>query len=252
MDDAEFRASVGRLLRTVGMHSEQFASVTEFLAAAPNPNGPTCLLVDMRMPRPSGLDLQRELANVGKHLPIVFITAHADIPMTVLATKRDAIEFLTQPFRDQDLIDAVEPALLAIEIVETAQRHWLPSRSDTKRSAPASARSWSGRVRECRRSYSRPMVRSGRTLGLRLAPLSERLPRRRNYQPSTVASCSKRISARTRVQRSASAMNELLGSHSKRQLRTSLVPSVGHLRARHRPSYRSVPHSDAEQRPASN
>ncbi|WP_439370330.1 response regulator transcription factor [Bradyrhizobium sp. DASA03120] len=111
VDDAEFRASVGRLLRTVGMHSEQFASITEFLAAAPNPNGPTCLLVDMRMPRPSGLDLQRELANVGKHLPIVFITAHADIPMTVLATKRDAIEFLTQPFRDQDLIDAVEAGL---------------------------------------------------------------------------------------------------------------------------------------------
>ena len=110
-DDAEFRDSVSRLLRTVGLHSEQFASVTEFLEAAPSPPGPTCLLVDVRMPGPSGLDLQRELAAARKDLPIIFITAHADIPMTVQAMKRGAIEFLTKPFRDQDLIDAIEAGL---------------------------------------------------------------------------------------------------------------------------------------------
>ena len=110
-DDAEFRDSVGRLLRTVGLHSQQFASVTEFLKAAPSPPGPTCLLVDVRMPGPSGLDLQRELAAARKDLPIIFITAHADIPMTVQAMKGGAIEFLTKPFRDQDLIDAIEAGL---------------------------------------------------------------------------------------------------------------------------------------------
>ena len=110
-DDAEFRDSVGRLLRTVGLHSEQFASVTEFLTAAPSPPGPTCLLVDVRMPGPSGLDLQRELAAARRDFPIIFITGHADIPMTVQAMKRGAIEFLTKPFRDQDLIDAIENGL---------------------------------------------------------------------------------------------------------------------------------------------
>ncbi|MBV8670426.1 MAG: response regulator transcription factor [Candidatus Eremiobacteraeota bacterium] len=110
-DDAEFRDSVGRLLRTVGLHSEQFASVTEFLRAAPSPPGPTCLLVDVRMPGPSGLDLQRELAAARKDLPIIFITAHGDIPMTVQAMKRGAVEFLTKPFRDQELIDAIETGL---------------------------------------------------------------------------------------------------------------------------------------------
>jgi FixJ family two-component response regulator len=110
-DDPEFRDSVGRLLRTVGLHTQQFSSVSEFFNADPNPDGPTCLLVDVRLPGRSGLELQRELAAAKKQLPIIFITAHGDIPMTVQAMKGGAIEFLTKPFRDQDLLDAIETGL---------------------------------------------------------------------------------------------------------------------------------------------
>jgi FixJ family two-component response regulator len=110
-DDPEFRDSVGRLLRTVGLDSRQFSSVSEFFSADPNPEGPTCLVVDVRMPGQSGLDLQHELAAAKRDLPIIFITAHGDIPMSVRAMKGGAIEFLTKPFRDQDLLDAVETGL---------------------------------------------------------------------------------------------------------------------------------------------
>jgi FixJ family two-component response regulator len=110
-DDPEFRDSVGRLLRTVGLDSRQFSSVSEFFSAAPTPDGPTCLVVDVRMPGQSGLDLQRELAAANRALPIIFITAHGDIPMSVRAMKGGAIEFLTKPFRDQDLLDAVTTGL---------------------------------------------------------------------------------------------------------------------------------------------
>jgi FixJ family two-component response regulator len=109
-DDPEFRDSVGRLLRTVGLHSQQFSSVSDFLKADPS-DGPTCLLLDIRMPGPSGLELQRDLAAANRHLPIIFITAHADVPMTVQAMKGGAIEFLTKPFRDQELLDAVQAGL---------------------------------------------------------------------------------------------------------------------------------------------
>jgi FixJ family two-component response regulator len=110
-DDPEFRDSVGRLLRTVGLDARQFSSVSEFFSADPTPDGPTCLVVDVRMPGRSGLDLQHELAAANRHLPIIFITAHGDIPMTVRAMKAGAIEFLTKPFRDQDLLDAIEAGL---------------------------------------------------------------------------------------------------------------------------------------------
>jgi FixJ family two-component response regulator len=110
-DDPEFRDSVGRLLRTVGLDTQQFSSVSEFFSADPHPKGPTCLVVDVRLPGRSGLDLQRELAAANRHLPIIFITAHGDIPMTVQAMKGGAIEFLTKPFRDQDLLDAIEAGL---------------------------------------------------------------------------------------------------------------------------------------------
>ena len=110
-DDPEFRDSVGRLLRTVGLNSRQFSSVSEFFSADPTPDGPTCLVVDVRMPGRSGLDLQRELAAANRAFPIIFITAHGDIPMSVRAMKGGAIEFLTKPFRDQDLLDAVETGL---------------------------------------------------------------------------------------------------------------------------------------------
>jgi len=109
-DDPEFRDSVARLLRTVGLHTREFSSVPDFLKADP-PEGPTCLVLDVRMPGRSGLELQRDLAAANRQVPIIFITAHADVPMTVQAMKGGAIEFLTKPFRDQDLLDAVEAGL---------------------------------------------------------------------------------------------------------------------------------------------
>jgi RNA polymerase sigma factor (sigma-70 family) len=109
-DDPEFRDSVGRLLRTVGLRARDFSSVSDFLKTDP-PDGPSCLVLDVRMPGRSGLELQRDLAAANRQVPIIFITAHADIPMTVQAMKGGAIEFLTKPFRDQDLIEAVEAGL---------------------------------------------------------------------------------------------------------------------------------------------
>jgi FixJ family two-component response regulator len=109
-DDPEFRDSVDRLLRSVGLHTQQFSSVSDFLNAKLS-DGPTCLVLDIRMPGRSGLELQRDLAAANKQVPIIFITAHGDIPMTVQAMKGGAIEFLTKPFRDQDLLDAVEAGL---------------------------------------------------------------------------------------------------------------------------------------------
>jgi len=94
-------------LRTVGLDTQQFSSVSEFFDADPHPDGPTCLVVDVRLPGRSGLELQRELATAKSQLPIIFITAHGDIPMTVQAMKGGAVEFLTKPFRDQDLLDAI-------------------------------------------------------------------------------------------------------------------------------------------------
>src|ERR1700756_4469880 len=109
-DDPEFRDSVARLLRSVGLHTQQFSSVSDFLSADPS-DGPTCLVLDIRMPGGSGLELQRDLAAANRHVPIIFITAHGDVPMTVQAMKGGALEFLTKPFRDQDLLDAVEAGL---------------------------------------------------------------------------------------------------------------------------------------------
>src|SRR6185369_687052 len=109
-DDPAFRDSVVRLLRTVGLHTRQFSSVHDFLRADP-PEGPTCLVLDVRLPGRSGLELQRDLAAANRQVPIIFITAHADVPMTVQAMKGGAMEFLTKPFRDQDLLDAVEAGL---------------------------------------------------------------------------------------------------------------------------------------------
>jgi len=109
-DDAEFRDSVVRLLRTVGLQARQFSSVPDYLKADP-PEGPTCLVLDVRMPGRSGLELQRDLAAANRQVPTIFITAHGDIPMTVQAMKGGAIEFLTKPFRDQDLLEAVQAGL---------------------------------------------------------------------------------------------------------------------------------------------
>src|SRR4029077_1149094 len=109
-DDHEFRASIVRLLRTIGLETRQFSSVSDFLKADPS-NGPTCLVLDVRLPGQSGLELQRELIATNRQVPIIFMTAHADVPMSVQAMKGGAIEFLTKPFRDQDLLDAVETGL---------------------------------------------------------------------------------------------------------------------------------------------
>src|SRR6202140_1846426 len=109
-DDPALRESVGRLLRSVGLDARLFASVPDFLKSD-RPNGPTCLVLDIRLPERSGLDFQRELAAADIQIPIIFITGHGDIPMSVQAMKGGAIEFLTKPFRDQDLIDAIQLGL---------------------------------------------------------------------------------------------------------------------------------------------
>ena len=109
-DDPALRESVGRLLRSVGLDARLFASVPDFLKSKRS-DGPTCLVLDVRMPGASGLDLQRELAAADVGIPIVFMTGHGDIPMSVQAMKRGAIEFLTKPCRDQDLIEAIQLGL---------------------------------------------------------------------------------------------------------------------------------------------
>jgi len=109
-DDPDLRASVGRLLRSLGLDAQLFASIPDFLKSEP-PDGPTCLVLDVRLPGQSGLDLQRELAAANRELPIIFITGHGDIPMSVQAMKGGAIEFLTKPFRDQELLDAIQLGL---------------------------------------------------------------------------------------------------------------------------------------------
>jgi FixJ family two-component response regulator len=109
-DDPSLRASIGRLLRSLGLDAPLFASISEFLESEP-PDGPTCLVLDVRLPGRSGLDLQRELAATNREIPIIFITGHGDIPMSVQAMKGGAIEFLTKPFRDQELLDAIQLGL---------------------------------------------------------------------------------------------------------------------------------------------
>jgi FixJ family two-component response regulator len=109
-DDPSVRRAIKRLVESVGLQVHLFGSAQEFLRAE-RPNAPSCLVLDIRLPGLSGLDFQRELADAGIHIPIIFITAHADIPMTVRAMKAGAVEFLTKPFRDQDLLDAIHLAL---------------------------------------------------------------------------------------------------------------------------------------------
>jgi FixJ family two-component response regulator len=109
-DDAGVRASIQGLLKSVGLRSESFPTAQEFLCSK-RPDGPCCLVLDVRLPGLNGLDLQRKLAETGVQIPIIFITGHGDIPMTVKAMKSGAVEFLTKPFRDQDLLDAIHQAL---------------------------------------------------------------------------------------------------------------------------------------------
>jgi FixJ family two-component response regulator len=109
-DDPSVRRAIKRLVESVGLHVELFGSVTEFINSS-QPDVASCLVLDIRLPGISGLDFQRELVQANNGIPIIFITAHGDIPMTVRAMKAGAVEFLTKPFRDQDLLDAIQVGL---------------------------------------------------------------------------------------------------------------------------------------------
>ena len=109
-DDPSIRDAIKSLIRSVGMRVETFGSAQEFMASS-RPDAPACLVLDVRMPGLSGLDLQRDLSDAGIRIPIIFITGHGDIPMSVRAMKAGAVEFLTKPFRDQDLLDAISEAV---------------------------------------------------------------------------------------------------------------------------------------------
>ena len=109
-DDLSVREALASLARSIGLHVKLFPSAHEFLQSQ-RPESPSCVVLDVRLPGLSGLDLQRQLLEAGLNIPIIFITGHGDIPMSVRAMKAGAVEFLTKPFRDQDLIDAVESAL---------------------------------------------------------------------------------------------------------------------------------------------
>jgi FixJ family two-component response regulator len=108
-DDANVRASIQGLLKAVGLRSESFGTAEEFLRTL-EPDGPGCLVLDVSLPGVSGLELQRKLVDAGVRIPIIFLTGHGDIPMTVKAIKSGAVEFLTKPFDDQDLLNAIQVA----------------------------------------------------------------------------------------------------------------------------------------------
>ena len=109
-DDHGMRQAIHDLVESVGLRAESFATGEEFLGKK-HTERPSCLVLDVRLPKMSGLDFQRRLAETGSQIPIIFITAHGDIPMSVRALKSGAVEFLTKPFRDQDLLDAIQQAL---------------------------------------------------------------------------------------------------------------------------------------------
>jgi FixJ family two-component response regulator len=121
-DDEGVRQSVKDLLESVGLQAQSYATAEEFLGSK-HPDGPACVVLDVRLPGISGLDFQRELGSTGRTLPIIFITGHGDIPMTVKAIKSGAVEFLTKPFRDQDLLDAVQQALQRDRANRKERRH---------------------------------------------------------------------------------------------------------------------------------
>jgi FixJ family two-component response regulator len=109
-DDDLVRAAIQGMLKSVGLHSKTFGTAQDFLRSE-RPDAPSCLVLDVRLPGVNGLDFQRQLVDAGIRIPVIFITGHGDIPMTVKAMKSGAVEFLTKPFRDQDLLDAIQQAL---------------------------------------------------------------------------------------------------------------------------------------------
>ncbi len=120
-DDAGVRDAIKDLVESVGLHAEPFATAQAFLSSQRR-DGPSCLVLDVRLPGISGLELQHELRKAGVKIPIIFITGHADIPMTVKAMKSGAVEFLTKPFRDQDLLDVIQRALARDRALRDKQR----------------------------------------------------------------------------------------------------------------------------------
>jgi FixJ family two-component response regulator len=120
-DDADVRESLQELLESIGLHSQSFGSAREFLAVG-RTDGPSCLILDVRLPGISGLDLQHELKKGRISIPIIFLTAHADVPMSVKAMKSGAVEFLTKPFRHQDLLDAVQRSLTRARVLREKER----------------------------------------------------------------------------------------------------------------------------------
>ena len=139
-DDASVRASIQGLLKSVGLRSESFGTPQEFLLSK-RQDGPSCLILDVRLPGVNGLDFQRELADKGFRIPIIFITGHGDIPMTVRAMKSGAVEFLTKPFRDQDLLDAIHQALDRDRAAHEQQAELAELRKNYESLTPARARS---------------------------------------------------------------------------------------------------------------
>jgi FixJ family two-component response regulator len=131
-DDASVRDAVQRLIASVGLRGQTFGSTREFLSSK-RPEAPACLVLDVRLPGVSGLELQRDLAAANFHIPIIFISGHADVPMTVRAMKAGAVEFLTKPFRGQELIDAIQEAIAKDRVAwsERAQMAELRSRYDS-------------------------------------------------------------------------------------------------------------------------
>jgi FixJ family two-component response regulator len=119
-DDSDLREAISDLVESVGLRAESFATGEEFLGKQ-RTGDPSCLVLDVRLPEMSGLDFQRQLADTNIQIPIIFITAHGDIPMSVRALKSGAVEFLTKPFRDQDLLDAIHQALLVDRAAKEAQ-----------------------------------------------------------------------------------------------------------------------------------
>jgi FixJ family two-component response regulator len=120
-DDRDVRESLQELLESVGLQSKSFGTALGFLSS-PRSDGPSCLILDVRLPGISGLDLQHELKRGKVSIPIIFLTAHADVPMSVKAMKSGAVEFLTKPFRQQDLLDAVQRSLTRDRVVREKQR----------------------------------------------------------------------------------------------------------------------------------
>jgi len=204
-DDPDIRDALRGLLRAVGLRVESFASVQEFLDSAP-PDLPGCLILDVRLPGLSGLEFQEELAKANLRLPIIFISGHADVPMSVRAMKGGAIEFLTKPFRDQDLLDAIQLAIAQDRARRDAERADAMRRDSLLRSirrgtfrSPANlsgrprmrVRQRIGRMRarrgaELRKGKSRRSVSSVSVLNAERGPSITPLRRRAQHAPGSI------------------------------------------------------------------